>query len=408
MNPAVPGSAAVAVPVLLPPHRQDGDLHRTARFRELMRQSTEDPSTWIDYADFGERFVRHAVTRARIEAAVSGMAGRGMTIGPFSVGPAGLAGFVAEGSVGKPVIARSGPQVTFEVRVPVSLHVTITLGGQRLRLEAIVEIDLTLHARTAAPLLIVIDIPPVTAPDVSFVVRAQAIGAAFELLLDPIAVLVQREVANRLNAILADPAARRGRVFDVEAIMNGTRSEYRGQESFDWIGYDEFGRRFFPLIVTADRVREVVDRLAGRAIEIGPLRTGPREAATVEVKGAVRVPRLAEREGVDPVSFDLVIPVGLDITVDVLKANRYRAEVEIPLVLEARAADPLLIVIDTSAPDPHTISVDLRAEGWRAKALGRVGQIRQQIATQVAAVIRNELADPAGRTIDVQSRIDSV
>lgn len=159
MDPAVPGSAAVAVPVLLPPHRQDGDPHRTARFRELMRQSTEDPSTWIDYADFGERFVRHAVTRARIEAAVSGVAGRGMTIGPFSVGPAGLAGFVAEGSVGKPIIARSGPQVTFEVRVPVSLHVTITLGGQRLRLEAIVEIDLTLHARTAAPLLIVIDIP---------------------------------------------------------------------------------------------------------------------------------------------------------------------------------------------------------------------------------------------------------
>lgn len=374
-----------------------------------MRQSIrQDPSTWIDYAEFGERFVRHSVTRARIEAAVSGMAGRGMTIGPFSVGPAGLAGFVAEGSVGKPVIARSGPQVTFEVRVPVSLHVTITLGGQRLRLEAIVEIDLTLHARTAAPLLIVIDIPRVSARDVSFVVRAQAIGAAFELLLDPIAVLVQREVANRLNAILADPAARRGRVFDVEAIMNGTRSEHLERESFDWIGYDEFGRRFFPLIVTAGRVREVVDRLAGRAIEIGPLRTGPREAATVEVKGAVRVPRLAEREGVDPVSFDLVIPVGLDITVDVLKANRYRAEVEIPLVLVACAADPLLIVIDTSAPDPDTISVDLRAEGWRAKALGRVGHIRQQIATQVAAVIRGELADPAGRTIDVESRIDSV
>lgn len=60
----------------------------------------------------------------------------------------------------------------------------------------------------------------------------------------------------------------------------------------------------------------------------------------MEVRGAVRVPRLAEREGEDPVSFDLVIPVGLDITVDVLKANRYRAEVEIPLVLEARAADP--------------------------------------------------------------------
>ncbi|WP_280264080.1 hypothetical protein [Nocardia wallacei] len=372
-----------------------------------MRQSiAHDHPAWIDYAEFGERFVTHAVTPARIEAAVSGMAGRGMTIGPFSVGPAGLAGFVAEGSVGKPVIARSGPHVTFEVRLPVSLHVTITLGGQRLRLEAVVEIDLTLHARTADPLLVIIDIPPVTPRDVSFVVRAQAIGAAFELLLDPIAVLVQREVANRLNAMLADPGARRGRVFDVEAILNGTRSPHPTRESFDWIGYDEFGQRFFPRIVTAERVREVVEGLAGRAIEVGPLRTGPREAATVEVQGTVRMPRLSDRAGEDPVSFDLTIPVALDITVDVLKANRYRAEVEIPVVLIARAADPLLIVIDASAPDPRAISVDLHAEGWRARALGKLGNIRQQIAHQVAAVIRAELADTSFRTIDVGTRID--
>ncbi|MGY2061739.1 hypothetical protein ACW9HQ_43270, partial [Nocardia gipuzkoensis] len=231
-----------------------------------------------DYGEFGERFVRHAVTPARIESAVSGMAGRGITLGPFSLGPAGLAGFVAEGSVGKPVIARSGPDVTFEVRVPVTLHVTVTLGGQRLRLEAVVEIDLTLHARTADPLLIVIDIPRIGSRDVSFVMRAQAVGAAFELLLDPIAALLQREIAGRLNAMLADPAARRARVFDVEAIMNGVRSEHLSRERFDWIDYAEFGRRFFPRIVTAARVREVVDGLAGRSIEVGPIHTGPREA----------------------------------------------------------------------------------------------------------------------------------
>ncbi|MBF6327357.1 hypothetical protein [Nocardia transvalensis] len=374
-----------------------------------MRQSTEcEEPNWIDYGEFGERFVRRAVTPARIEAAVSGMAGKGMTIGPFSLGPAGLAGLVAEGSVGKPVIARSGPQVTFEVRVPVSMHVTVTLGGQRLRLEALVEIDLTLHARTADPLLIVIDVPRIRSRDVSFVMRAQAVGAGFELLLDPIAALVQREVANRLNAMIADPAARRGRVFDVEAIMNGTRSQYLSQERFDWIDYAEFGRRFFPRIVTAARVREVVEGLAGRNIEVGPIRTGPREAATVEVKGTVRMPRLDERAGEDPVSFDLTLPVELDITVDVLKANRYRAEVEIPLVLVARAADPLLIVIDATPPEPDLIAVDMRAEGWRAKTLGALAGIRKQIAAQVAAVIRRELADPSGRTIDVAARLDAI
>jgi hypothetical protein len=314
---------------------------------------------------------------------------------------------VAEGKVGKPVIARSEPHVTFEVRVPVSMHLTVTLGGQQFRIEATVEIDLTLHARTADPLLIVIDIPRVRSRDVSFAVRAEAVGAAVDVLLDPIATLVQREVASRLNAMLADPAARRGRVFDIEAIMNGTRSEHVLRTDFEWIDYAEFGRRFFPLIVTPDRVRDVVEGLAGRAVEVGPLRTGPGEAATVEVQGAVRMPRLARRDGDHPVSFDLTIPVGLDITVDVLKANRYRAEVEVGLLLVARAGEPLLIVIDVTPPRSADVAVELQAEGWRAKVLGSVGKIRRQIAAQVAQVIRAELADPRGRTIDVAGRIDA-
>ncbi len=486
-----------------------------------------DQPTWIDYAEFGERFVEAAVTESRIEAAVSGMAGRGMTIGPFSVGPAGLARFVAKGSVGKPHIVRHGPHVHFEVMVPVKLRVDITLGGQRLRLEAVVEIDLDLHARTARPLLIVIDIPPVTGRDVSFVMRAQAIGTAFELLLDPISRMVQREVANRLNAMLDDPESRRGRVFDVEAIVDGRQSEYRGQAEFDWIGYDEFGRQFFQRVVTAQRVREVVESLAGKPIEVGPLRTGPRNAAEVSVRGSVRMPRLvphgdatndavpgrattaastagaagadagvasvhagagvdasaastdagaastdastaggadasaasadagasdagaarvnpgavsadAGAAGVDPggasasrtdadsdagrtglhdgspsdtdglVAFDLTIPVTLDITVDVLKANRYRAEVEVPLELVARAADPLLIVIDTEAPAARDIALEVVAEGWRARMLGRLAKIDEQVAAQVAAVVRGEVADASRRTIDVAARLNSI
>ncbi|MBF6178183.1 hypothetical protein [Nocardia otitidiscaviarum] len=475
-----------------------------------------DQPTWIDYAEFGERFVEAAVTESRIEAAVSGMAGRGMTIGPFSVGPAGLARFVAKGSVGKPHIVRHGPHVHFEVMVPVKLRVDITLGGQRLRLEAVVEIDLDLHARTARPLLIVIDIPPVTGRDVSFVMRAQAIGTAFELLLDPISRMVQREVANRLNAMLDDPESRRGRVFDVEAIIDGRQSEYRGQAEFDWIGYDEFGRQFFQRVVTAQRVREVVESLAGKPIEVGPLRTGPRNAAEVSVRGSVRMPRLATRGdaatravpasdanvdsgggagvsaggaggdtggigrgtggaapdlggaapdaggaapdvgevapdaggaapdagGVAPdadevgmdaasaelepriehnglheeeptdtdglVAFDLTIPVTLDITVDVLKANRYRAEVEVPLELVARAADPLLIVIDTEAPAARDIALEVVAEGWRARMLGRLAKIDEQVAAQVAAVVRGEVADASRRTIDVAARLNSI
>ncbi|WP_040869534.1 hypothetical protein [Nocardia exalbida] len=369
-------------------------------------ESSSAPA-WIDYAEFGERFVTHAVNAARIESAISGMTGRGLTIGPVSIGPAGLAGFVAEGKVGAPRVLHSGPPVTFAVTVPVSLTLKVLLGGRKLRLEARAEIDLTLHARTAEPVLIVIDIPPITQRDISFVLRAQAVESAWEWLLDPIAGVVQREVASRVNAMLADPQTRRNLVFDVEAMVAGARSPHRDRIAFDWIGYGEFGHRFFSRIVTRERVSDVVERLAGRPIEVGPLRTGPRAGAVVTVRGAVRMPRLADRSA-DPVAFDLTLPVSLDITVDVLKANRYRADVEVPLALTARAADPLRVVIDVPPPDPADIRMEFTAQGVRAAALGALAGIKKQVVAQVAAVIRRELADPAMRTIDVAARIDGV
>ncbi|MGW2664318.1 hypothetical protein ACWCW7_25430 [Nocardia tengchongensis] len=399
-----------------------------------------DEPTWIDYAEFGERFVAAAVTESRIESAVSSVAGQGITIGPFGIGPAGLARFVAKGSIGKPTIIRRAPHVHFDVMLPVTLRVDVTLGGQRLRLEAVVEIDLTMHARTADPLLIVIDIPPVTGRDVSFVMRAQAIGSAWEVLLNPIAQLVQREVANRINAILADPDSQRGRTFDVQAILDGTRSQYKGRTTHEWIGYDEFGHRFFDLIVTADRVRQVVESMAGKPIEVGPLRTGPGNKAEVWVQGSVRLPKVTPAAAVavtpapapriaelpraaaesavatavaaevhDPalVRFDLTIPVSLEISVDVLKTNRYKAEVQVPVALTARAAEPLLIVIDAAPPRARDIDLEMTAEGWRAAALGKLAGMRKQIAAQVATVVRAEVADVSRRTIDVGARLNT-
>ncbi|MBH0775928.1 hypothetical protein [Nocardia bovistercoris] len=382
---------------------------------QAIDETSGDP-VWIDYAEFGERFVTHAVTERRIESAVAGIAGRGVRIGPFSVGPAGLAGFVAEGKMGRPSIVRHDPHVIFQLTVPISLTVKLLLGGRKMRLSTVVDIGLTLHARTADPLLIVIDIPPVQASDVRIALRARALEAEWEFLLDPIAGVVQREVANRVNALLAEPQARRGRIFDIEAILDGVDSAHRGRDDFDWIDYGEFGRRFFDRVVTAERVGGVLERMTGRPIEIGPLRTGPGRRATVTVRGAIRVPRVRARpEAADseaakdgPVSFDVTVPVGLDITVDVLKANRYRADVEIPLSLTARAADPLLVVIDVPPPDARDIRLEFKAHGMRAATLGVLAKIKKQIVGRVAGVVRDQLESGAERVIDVAARLDAL
>ncbi|WP_239476853.1 hypothetical protein [Nocardia arizonensis] len=380
-----------------------------------MTQATDETGgdpVWIDYAEFGERFVTRAVTEQRIVAAVAGIAGQGVTIGPFSIGPAGLAGFVAEGKMGEPAISRHPTHVIFELTVPISLTMKVLLGGRRLRVSAVVHIDLTLHARTADPLLIVIDIASVRPNDVSLVLRAQAVDSAWEWLLDPIAGMVQREVANRVNGILAEPQARRGRVFDVQAIIDGARSPHRERLDFDWIDYGEFGHRFFERIVTRERVSEVAERMAGRGIEIGPLRAGPGKKATLTVQGAIRLPRVHERAVSDsprtPVSFDLIVPVRLDITVDVLKSNHYRADVEIPLVLTVRAADPLLVVIDVPPPRAEDIRLEFTAHGLRAATLGALAKMRKQIVAQVVKVVRDQLDDASERVIDVAAHLDKL
>ncbi len=372
-------------------------------------EARRDPKR-IEYADFGERFVRYAVTEDRIAAAVAGMTGRGVQIGPFSLGPAGLAGFAAEGTLGTPVVTRNpGDALTFGVKVPLKLAVNLILGGRKLGVAALVEIALTLHARTAAPLLLVMDVGTVTAKDVSFTLRAEAIDTAWEMLLDPIAGLVQREVAGRVNAIISDPKARAERVFDIEAILDGYRSPHRNDTVFDWIDHREFGLRFFTQIVTRDRVHSVVAQMAGGEIAIGPLSEGPRGAATVTVRGAIEQPRVVERGAAVPGElrvFDMTLPVGLDITVDVLKANHYRADLEIPLVLTARAAEPLQIVIEVPPPAIEDISMEFTAKGLRAATLARLAGIKKQVMAQVVAVVSTELADPTGRTIDVGAAID--
>ncbi|WP_280426452.1 hypothetical protein [Nocardia carnea] len=368
---------------------------------------------WIDYAEFGERFVTHAVTESRIEAAVAGITGRGLSIGPFNLGPAGLAGFLAEGRIGRPEVVRRGSRVSFDVRIPVSLAAKILLGGRRLGLETVVSIDLTFHARTADPLLIVIDIPEVRRSDVRVLLRLAAADSVAEWMLDPISGLLQNEVANRVNAMLRDPGVMRSRIYDVEAIVDGRRSPHRGRTEFEWIDYAEFGRRFFPWMVTRERLAGFVVYVAKRPIEIGPFRTGPRAAAEVTVHGEVGQPLLTDLPAVPAVDsdialvrFGLTVPVSLDITVNVLKDNRYRADLEIPLVLTAHAADPLLIVIEVDPPAREDVRLEYAAQGMRAAALGVLGGIKKQIIAQVVRVVRAELADPATRSLDVAARID--
>ena len=359
--------------------------------------------TWITYGEFGKRFFEEAVTLERISEAIEGIAGKGIKIGPIGLGPAGLAGFVAEGSVGSPTVAkRNGADVAFDLLVPASLSVVLRLG-QEMRIQVGIEINLTLVARPAKPLRIVIDIPAITHNDVRLVIRAEALGAAWQWLLEPMGEVIRREVASRINAMTSDPEAVKGRVFDIAARINDT--DENKKTPFKWMSFDEFGVAFYRTAVTEERIRNAVADLAGRVIDIGPLKAGPKGIAEVTATGAVGKPLVSRRGGGEFVVLDLVIPVSLDLLISVRRGNHYTASIEIPLVLTAKAADYLLIVIDVPAPDADDIRIDLKAKGLGASVLNMIGGIKGEIAEQVASVVAEELADPGGRIVDVAERI---
>lgn len=361
--------------------------------------------TWITYGEFGKRFFDEAVTTDRIAAAVEGIAGKGIKIGPVGLGPGGLAGFVAEGSVGKPTITkRKGDDVAFDLLVPASLSVILRLG-QEVRIQVGLEINLVLYARAAEPLRIVIDIPAISHKDVRLVARAEALGAAWQWLLEPMGEVIRREVATRINTMTSDPESVRGRVFDIAARVDDT--EENTSTKFKWITYDEFGAAFYRTALTEERISGAVADLDGREIAIGPLKAGPKGIADVNATGSVGKPLVSRRGGGDFVVLDVVIPVELDLVIALRKENHYQAKIEIPLVLTAKAADYLLIVVDVPAPTAEDIGIELTAKGLSATVLSMIGGIKREIATQVASVVAGELADPGGRIVDVAERISS-
>ena len=52
----------------------------------------------------------------------------------------------------------------------------------------------------------------------------------------------------------------------------------------DLVTYEEFGRRFFEVAVTEQRVGDAIGAIAGEAFEMGPIAQGPGRLAKVTAK----------------------------------------------------------------------------------------------------------------------------
>jgi hypothetical protein len=178
----------------------------------------------------------------------------------------------------------------------------------------------------------------------------------------------------------------------------------------DYMTYEEFGRKFFEIAVTEDRVGGAIGSIAGDAFEMGPIAQGPGKFARVTARVRVMDPRVTRQVG-ELITFDIRIPLEIDMVVD-LRIDRPKFMVfgEIALRATARAAEPLLLILDVAKPRSSDISIHVTSKSLRAEVVRILGNIDAEIRRFIAAHVAAEIASPASqkaKVIDIANSIDA-
>jgi hypothetical protein len=178
----------------------------------------------------------------------------------------------------------------------------------------------------------------------------------------------------------------------------------------DYMTYEEFGRKFFEIAVTEDRVGGAIGAIAGDAFQIGPISQGPGKIAKVTAKVRILDPRVTREVG-ETITFAIRIPLEIDMVVD-LRIDRPKFMVfgEIALSATARAAEPLLLILDVAKPRASDISIHVTSKSLRPEVVRIIGGIDAEIKRFIAAHVSAEIDSPASqkaKIIDVANSIDA-
>jgi hypothetical protein len=158
------------------------------------------------------------------------------------------------------------------------------------------------------------------------------------------------------------------------------------------ITYGEFGVQLFRQVLHERRVEDSVAAVLGNTIDLGPFGAGPgRFLAKVRALGTIGRPR-AEAVPSHFVAYRVVLPVSLAFDLDLgVDLHRFRAEMQVPLRLTARAAAPLTIVWDISPPAEEELEVRVEVDKRRTAVLRRVAGIDAELRRFMVRYVTREL-----------------
>jgi hypothetical protein len=175
----------------------------------------------IDYAEWGERFFRKAVSAERVLAGINVLAGQQIDVGPMGVGPGRVVKVTARGEIGTAVGDRvSDDPVTFAVRLPASLEFSINLGVDTHRFTAELSIPLTLTARAREDLAILIDVTPPRPGEVECRLKAQGLRASITQHAANVEGELKRFVSKYVTREIEKPYVVEARTIDVSGAID--------------------------------------------------------------------------------------------------------------------------------------------------------------------------------------------
>ncbi|MGC4932260.1 hypothetical protein ACLQ3C_01050 [Gordonia sp. DT30] len=172
--------------------------------------------------------------------------------------------------------------------------------------------------------------------------------------------------------------------------------------------YEEFGRRFFEVAVTEDRVAGAFTAITGDSFDVGPIPSGPGGIARVRARVSIAEPQIV-RDISDLITFTVRIPLSIRLLVD-LRVDRIKYDVDgsVRLALTARAVEPLQLHIDVRPPRPSDVTVGVASRNLRGEIIRVVGQVDDEIKRFIARDVAARIEDPlvtSARIIDVAAEL---
>jgi len=178
----------------------------------------------------------------------------------------------------------------------------------------------------------------------------------------------------------------------------------------NFVTYEEFGRRFFDVAVTEHRVAAALAEIAGGEFEMGPMAQGPGGLAKVTAKVQIQQP-IVRRNAGETLTFSIRIPLVIELLVDLrVDKQKFKVDGDIALRATARAAEPLLLVIDVAKPRPSDISVHVTSKSVRGEILRILAGVDTEIRRFISAYVADEVDSPASqqaKVIDVAVAVAS-